>query len=115
MMYVTCVMLSLYDDSVRLGGRESAQSKSARKGVRESLIFSCLFDVYTLTIEKLQRKWIHVGVKLSTGQVEILLLTDDMVALTGTESISKQFVTLFLQLLTVFLQLLLQQQCIYLI
>ena len=56
-MCVTCVIQSLYDDSVRLGGRESTQSKSASKGVREKcLLFSCLFDVYILTIERLRRK-----------------------------------------------------------
>ena len=81
-------MQSLYENRwarVRVGERESPQFQ-VRKGVRQGCPLSpWLFNVFIDKIVSEARKRFQGSVKLSTGQVEVLLFADDLMVLAESE------------------------------
>ena len=81
-------MQSLYENGwarVRVGERESPQVQ-VRKGVRQGCPLSpWLFNVFIDKIVSEARKRFQGSVRLSTGQVEVLLFADDLVVLAESE------------------------------
>ena len=79
---------SLYEDGwarVRVGGRELSRFQ-VKSGVRQGCPLSpWLFNIFIDRIVTEARKMSYGSVRLSTGQLEILLFAGDLVMLAETE------------------------------